>query len=68
MTDWNTYDTCDIVEMINGGNNWITPGSKDDKFTSQIEQAIADGRLSRDCLVESVAYLIRALAKLQNSA
>lgn len=49
--------------MIAGGNSWITPGSKDDKDTSQIEQAVEDGRLSRDCLVESVAYIIRSLAK-----
>lgn len=66
MIDWNSYDTCDIAEMIAGGNNWITPGSKDDKFTSQIELAVAEGRLSKDCLIESVAYIIGALAKLQN--
>ncbi len=66
MTDWNSYDTCDIVEMIAGGNNWITPGSKDDKFTSQIEQAVADGRLSKECLVESVSCIIRTLARLQH--
>lgn len=67
MTDWNSYDSCDIVEMVAAGNNWITPGSSDDKFTKPLEDAIASGTLSVECLRQSVSYLIKAVAKLQRN-
>ncbi len=63
MTDWNSYESCDIVEMVLGGNNWITPGSMDDKYTKPLAEAIANGKLSIECLRESVTYVIKAVAK-----
>lgn len=65
MTDWNSYDSCDIIEMIVGGNNWITPGTKDDKYTGRIIEAVQNGKLLEECLIESVAYIVKSLARMQ---
>lgn len=64
MTDWNTYDSCDPVEIILGGNNWLTPGAPDDKYTKPLMDAISEGRLPIEVLQESVTYLLRTVAKL----
>ena len=61
MTDWNSYDTSDVVEMIRNGNNWLTPGTKDDTFTKPLVDAVADGRLSQERLRESAAYVARVI-------
>lgn len=65
MTDWNSYDTCDPLDMLLGGNNWITPGSEDDRFTAPLEKAVVDGRLPLGTLQESVCHLLRAVALLK---
>lgn len=67
MTDWGSYDSCDIVDMVLGGNNWITPGTADDKYTAPLRAAVADGRLPVDVLQESVSYLLRVIARLSSA-
>lgn len=64
MTDWGSYDSADIIEMINAGNDWITPGSSDDTYTSIICKAIKNRRLDIKRLRENVWYLLKALLKL----
>jgi beta-glucosidase len=66
MTDWNTYDSCDFVEIILGGNNWLTPGSTDDKFTKPLMEAVNSGRLPAAILRESVTYLLCTVATLHS--
>lgn len=61
MTDWNSYDTSDVVEMIRNGNNWLTPGTGDDTFTKPLVEAVADGRLSMERLRESASYVARVI-------
>ena len=67
MTDWTSYDSADIIKMEMAGNTWITPGSEDDTYTSQIEAAVSDGRLSLAQLQENVRRMIGALVKLKRS-
>jgi beta-glucosidase len=64
MTDWESYATADVVDMIAGGNNWITPGSIDDQFTAPILAAIQDGRLDETRLRHSVTQLLRVVAEI----
>ncbi len=64
MTDWTSYDSTDVAEMVAAGNCWITPGSSDDTFTRQIEDAVADGRLSLSQLQDNVRRLLWALVRL----
>ncbi|MGN0432963.1 MAG: glycoside hydrolase family 3 N-terminal domain-containing protein [Bilifractor sp.] len=64
MTDWTSYDSADVVQMEKAGNTWITPGSEDDTYTGQIEEAVADGRLPLAQLQENVLRMIRALVRM----
>lgn len=64
MTDWNTYDSCDMVDILLAGNNWLTPGSSDEKFTGPLEKAVESGRLPLDVLRESVGRLLWTVAEL----
>lgn len=64
MTDWASYDSADVAEMVMAGNAWITPGSEDDTYTSQIEAAVRDGRLSEAQLQDNVLRMIRVLIQL----
>lgn len=65
MTDWTSYDSADVAQMAIAGNSWITPGSEDDTYTSRIEAAVADGRLTLAQLQNNVLRIIRALVKLK---
>lgn len=64
MTDWNSYDTASVPKMAAAGNCWITPGSADDTFPKQLENAVREGVLLLDHLRENVFYLLSAVAKL----
>ena len=64
MTDWNAYDTVDVVDMLLGGMNWLTPGSDDDTYTRPLVAAVRSGRLPEGRLRESAAHLLGAIAKL----
>lgn len=64
MTDWTSYDSADVAEMVAAGNAWITPGSSDETFTGQIEAAVADGRIPLAQLQNNVLRIIRVLVKL----
>lgn len=64
MTDWATYDSVDVVDMVNAGNSWITPGSNDGTFTRLLESAAKEGKLDVDRLKENVFYLLQAVLKL----
>ena len=63
MTDWGSYDTADVAEMVKAGMCWITPGSQDDTYTAPIVQAVADGRIEIERLQENVTFLIRTMAR-----
>lgn len=64
MTDWTSYDSADVAQMAIAGNAWITPGSSDDTFTRQIEDAVSDGRLPLARLQDNVRRLLGALVRL----
>lgn len=64
MTDWNSNDSVDVVDMMRGGMDWITPGSADDTFTRPLREAIETGRLPLGELRESAEHLVRTVAEL----
>ena len=63
MTDWTSYDTVDVVEMVNAGNCWLTPGSLDDTFTAPIVKAVEDGRIPMKRLQENVAWILKTMVR-----
>lgn len=65
MTDWDSYETADIVNMQIAGNTFITQGSTDSRYTDIIEKGVADGRLSPERLRENVWYMLNSVVKLK---
>ena len=63
MTDWGSYDTVKITEMVESGNCWITPGSTDTRFTDQIIEGVKRGEIQLARLQENTLYLIRTMAR-----
>jgi len=67
MTDWNSYDTADIVGAVQAGNCWLTPGSEDDKFVAPIIAAVQDGRIDRAQLEKNVFDMMKTMLKQHRS-
>lgn len=65
MTDWTSYDTADIAQMVEAGNCWITPGSQDDTYVTPIMEGIANGTIRIARLQENAAYLIRTMLRFR---
>ena len=63
MTDWGTYDTAGVVEMVQAGNCWITPGSLDETYTGQIVEGVKEGRITLERLEENAAWIIRTMIR-----
>lgn len=63
MTDWTSYDTAEVAEMVEAGNCWITPGSTDDTYTSLIIDGVKDGRIQPGRLRENVSYILKTIAR-----
>lgn len=63
MTDWTTYDTVDVAAMIQAGNTWITPGSKDNTYTNMIVKGVENGTIDLDRLKCDVSAMIRTMVR-----
>lgn len=63
MTDWGTYDTADVAEMVQAGNCWITPGSLDDTYTGQILCGLENGVIEEARLRENVTWIIKTMIR-----
>lgn len=63
MTDWTTYDTVDVASMVAAGNSWITPGTLDDTYTSQIIDGVNSGIIPIERLQNNVTSMIRTIAR-----
>ncbi|MCM1542685.1 MAG: glycoside hydrolase family 3 C-terminal domain-containing protein [Blautia sp.] len=50
MTDWNSYDTVDMVEAVQAGISWLTPGENDGSRVAVLLNAVKEGRLSKAVL------------------
>ena len=59
MSDWNSYDTSDIVTMIESGISLVTPGSDNDKYTSVLYNALQNGKITRDELLRNIIRIVR---------
>ncbi len=52
-----------VAEMVQAGNCWITPGSMDDTYTSQILHGLENGDIDEGRLRENVAGIIKTLVR-----
>lgn len=62
MTDWGSYDTIDMVEMVKAGNCWICDGGP--KWVKKLKAAVKRGDVSRAVLENNVRWLIGTFAEL----
>ena len=67
MTDWTTYDTVDVAAMVEAGNCWITPGSLDETFTSQITEGVKNGKIHKGRLQANVTSMIKTMVRFSGS-
>lgn len=63
MSDWDTYDTVEVVGMVAAGNCFITPGGKNDKHVKPLIKAVKEKRLSRGVLEDNIRYIVRVILK-----
>lgn len=63
MTDWNSYDSANVAEMVQAGNCWITPGTNDDTYTKPIVEGVASGKIDEGRLRENAAAIIRTILR-----
>ena len=68
MSDWNSYDTSDMGNMVRAGNSFLTPGSGDNFRVMPLWDELSTGHLSRNTLVRNVARIVKILAKRKNAA
>lgn len=63
MTDWNSYDTADVVAAVQAGNSWLTPGTNDDTFVTPIVEGVKLGKISLERLRSNVRYMLRVVQR-----
>ncbi|MGT2800184.1 beta-glucosidase [Streptococcus marmotae] len=63
MTDWNSYDSVDIVKAVAGGNTWLTPGSTDDTYTKPLLDAVKRGEIDVLRLKDNIGRLLSVVQK-----
>ena len=61
MTDWNSCDTIEPVEIVRSGTSWLTEGGR--KYVKILKKAVKDGRLSVDILRDNTKYVIGMVMK-----
>lgn len=63
MTDWNSYDTADVVSSIQAGNCWMTPGTLDNKYVTPIVEGVRERKIDIERLRSNVRYMLRVIQK-----
>ena len=63
MTDWNSYDTADMVTAVNAGISWLTPGEKDGEKKQQLLDALKDGRIKREVIQENIYRMLKVICR-----
>ena len=63
MTDWNSYDTADVVSAVQAGNSWMTPGTIDNTYVTPIINGVRDGKIELSRLRSNIRYMLRVVQK-----
>lgn len=63
MTDWDSYQTVDSVNIIAAGNSFITPGGMNNKHVKPLVEAVKKGTLSRGVLEDNIQHMMRVMLK-----
>ncbi|WP_228469372.1 glycoside hydrolase family 3 protein [Paenibacillus sp. JNUCC31] len=63
MTDWDSYETVDVVEAVAAGNCWLTPGTPDNTYVTPIIEGVREGRIEKARLEKNVKHLLSVTLK-----
>jgi beta-glucosidase len=63
MTDWNSYDTVDMVEAVNAGISWLTPGENDGSRVDVLLKAVEKGKIKRARLEENTRRVFAVMLR-----
>ncbi len=63
MTDWNSYDTVDIVDAANAGISWLTPGENDGSISGKLAEAVREGRVTRPVLLRNARRVFAVMLR-----
>lgn len=63
MTDWSAYDTSGVVEPVQAGNAWMTPGTADDTYVAPIIEGVKKGDIDLERLRANVRSMLRVVQK-----
>jgi beta-glucosidase len=61
MTDWNSYDSADVVSAVQAGNCWMTPGTTDNTYVTPIVNGVHQGEIDIERLKSNVRYMLRVI-------
>lgn len=65
LTDWDSYDTIDMIEMVKAGTSWVSSGGS--KQVKALRKAARTGVVSRAVLESNVKWLMKILLKLHSA-
>lgn len=68
MTDWNSYDTADVVSAIQAGNCWITPGTTDNTYVTPIIKGVEEGKINIERLRSNIRHMLKVVEKRTGKA
>ena len=63
ITDWNSYDTVDMVEAVQAGISWLTPGENDGSRVAVLLKAVEEGKLSKAILQRNTRRVFAVMLK-----
>lgn len=63
LSDWNSYDTSDMAQMVRAGVSLLTPGSDDDARVQPLVSALQDGRIIRAELGRNLSRMLKTILK-----
>ena len=61
MTDWDSYNTIDPVEICKAGSNWLSSGGR--KYARILYAAARQGKISKAVLQDNARHVIKAFMK-----
>ena len=61
MTDWDSYNTIDVVEIVKSGTCWVSSGGK--KYADILYKAAKAGKISKAVLQDNAKHVIKAFMK-----
>ena len=64
MTDWDSYNTIDVIEIVKAGTCWISSGGR--KYVNILYRAAKEGKISKAVLQDNAKHVLKAFMKFDD--